>query len=248
MISLRVTLFMVATIALLSIASLTLAQRSEPDTADAEPTTTTAPRDGAANDPDEAAEKVGGAGGVQAYREAVISGNIFSRQRGRRAVASRPGPEPREREEEVDPEPATPPDPADNFAFRGVSYVGQTPRAFFEDRRTGSIHILTVDDTLADRRIVAIELDTAEVAFERGNGEAVDDPEAADQPRPREPYRIELGFTLSGEDARSAPAATPSRQTSRDGDASDDPDSETDDGELSIEERMRLRRQQQLNQ
>lgn len=186
------------------------------------------------------------------FRESVVLGNIFSPDRAeqRRAAERDAGRDvsseaDREADEQDSEEPREPADPGDDYVLRGVSFVGSTHRAFAEDRRDGSIRTLTVGDRLAGRRVTEIELDSVVLS------PAADDGEPAVGIEDRDPHAIEIGWTFSGREspggsAASAPGAS-STDANGDDDASEQAASE-DEGDLSVIERLRRRREQELNQ
>lgn len=188
----------------------------------------------------------------ESFRETIVLGNIFLPNRGElRRSAERETREPdRPERDQREAEPAPPRDPGDRFALRGVSYIGETHRAFFEDLSDGSIRTLIVGDTLAGRRLEEINLDTVRLAPLDSDEASPDEAGAA---QPTEPYTIEIGWALSGSQSPAAAAsgtrrpATPtdaSATSDDDADAADQPDDE----ELSVIERLRRRRQQQINE
>ena len=141
-------------------------------------------------------------------------------------------------EPEVKPaaEPSRPADPADRYLFVGVSIIGDETIAFFEDQDDATIQRVTSGAMLGERKISTITLDSVEST--RGD----------------KSMRIEVGQRLSGSDVppivRSVPTVpltSPSTKvdspTPRPG-----PAAAPDPASLSIIERLRLRRQQELGQ
>jgi hypothetical protein len=79
--------------------------------------------------------------------EVLIERNLFSRQRGRRAIeAARP--------------PAPPPPPAQRFVvLRGVSRRGESFTAFFEDTRSGEAIVAREGSLIVGGTVTGVELD-----------------------------------------------------------------------------------------
>ncbi len=172
--------------------------------------------------------------------QVVFERSIFSRERGRRSAPEKVvqqlnDPNPEVVEESAEPAPAA--HLATHFVLIGVSRFDGERTAMFEDRRSAAIHKVSEGDVLAELPIEAIsEVDISTIY----QGEAV---------------TVKLGQTLAGT-APSAP--TPSVSG---GSSSSDATAKTsatsgssvqnhaeDESNLSIIERMRLRRQQELKQ
>jgi hypothetical protein len=103
-------------------------------------------------------------------------------------------------------------------------------RAYFEPRGGGRILKLKPGDTIARGTIVEVQLDA--VAYQAG-----------DNP----PVWVEIGQDLTGASARGTSSFTPAGTTGT-GTPTTGPAPNADPSTLSVEERMRLRRQQQMGQ
>jgi hypothetical protein len=148
----------------------------------------------------------------------VYTRSMFSRNRQVDAPARVDAPPP-ERVDDVAP--PGPVDPASHYLLVGVSLVGDQRIAFFVDQRDGVVRPYGVGQTVADYEIVAITLDAVVCRFE-------------EQPR-----TIEVGRLLIGD----APPANADAAF-----AAPEPAAEPNDEELSVLERLRRRREEELGQ
>lgn len=144
--------------------------------------------------------------------------NIFLRDRGRRRQPEQPTSRPV----------YTPPPVEDSFVLRGVVWEDGAYRAYVESLAGGTVLKLGVGDAVAGGRVASIEMDAIEY-----------------EQVARKPARIEIGQTLSGGDAvfsRSSASSLPESTTQPSG-----PPIDPNNPNLTIEEKMRLRRMQELN-
>lgn len=175
--------------------------------------------------------------------QVVFERSVFSRNRTRKVT-----PPPRVEQATVvqddveptpPPPPPEPPHPATHFVLIGISQVDGEGTAIFEDRRDSSIHDVVAGDELGELRIKSVDELAVLTTYED------------------KPVKVSLGRTLTGEVAPSVvrSSATSAESTSADESTSGGPaasgsseggSESADPGTLSIIERMRLRRQQEL--
>jgi hypothetical protein len=165
------------------------------------------------------------------YR-AVIDRNIFSRRRVTPAPGGRPDKPPEQTAEKPaeNAAPAAPPDPASRHVLVGISIVGGRATALVEDRDRQRMLRVISGEQLLDRTITQITFDRLHlqlgadtVAIAPGQTLA-----GGDAPEPTPPS---TATPTTGESAASASTAPPP----------------TSDAEAAILERLRQRRQQELN-
>jgi hypothetical protein len=149
----------------------------------------------------------------------VYTHSMFSRNRRADAPPLSDTPPP-ERVEVIPPGPV---DPASHYLLVGVSLIGDQRIAFFVDRRDGVVRPYGVGQSLADYELIVITLDAVVCRFEG------------------EERTIEVGRLLIGE----APPANPDAASAEPG---AEPATESNDEELSVLEKLRRRREEELGQ
>lgn len=145
--------------------------------------------------------------------------NIFLRDRGRRRRSDQPS-----------SRPAYAPRPIeDSFVLRGVVYEDGQFHAYVESLNSSTVLKLGLGETVASGKVAAIEMDAIE--YEQSGRQSV---------------RIEIGQTLTGGEYI-VPASTTDSAGSTTQPASA-PAIDPNSPNLTLEQKMKLRRQQQLGQ
>ncbi|GMV95862.1 MAG: hypothetical protein HRF43_13155 [Phycisphaerae bacterium] len=160
--------------------------------------------------------------GYRERYEVLSERNIFLRERRRR------------REERPQSRPYSPPRPVEeSYALRGVVFEEGLFRAYIENLRSGEMLRVQVGDALLRGVVSEIQMDAIE--YDQGG---------------RRTW-IEIGQTLTGSQAVASGSFGSGSSAGDSSSSASQPSSplpDANDPNLTIEQRMRLRRQQQLNQ